>query len=470
MWGEFRNIWTLMFILILPVTLGYLLNKKNLIIHLYWKLPLLASFGMYLFIIVLFWSVLRLITDITIMELFLVSHYIIAISYTINILFILYTNYRKKNVHQEMLFYNEEKNSLTYHQLKSSLTEKLFQDYFLLLGKQLMLTSFNIYELNNSEPIFSVGESRPIFSAQEIEKKLNEKSLLLLENKKLFILKISIKDANNYILVLEREPSFKERETEKIQKEIEQIFSSLIDHEELLELKNIVEDRPYTALEKSVYLRELELADLYHDMISRYLHDEVQQNLLSLQYMSHYVSDIETIQKRIKKVVLETESSIKRKTIQWEGLPKTNDSLENLLDKLYKTLRYQYVQVIRKEIMVNSILFAEETSAIQSLLYRCIKELMINIFKHSKAKKFTIKLTNDKNKWYLLVKDDGIGSEYNINETNQFGLVSLYRQITLVNGEMDISTKKNNGFTVKINLPAFVHEEEEQNNESNHRR
>lgn len=458
-WGEFRNSWTLFFLLILPVILGYLFNKNNLIIHRYWKLSLLTSIGLYILAIALLWGVLRVTTAITTMELFLASHYFIAIGFIINILFIFYSNYRKKSVYNEMDSFEEEKSALTYFQLKNSLTEKIFQNTYFLLEKQFKVNGLAIFD--NNEPLFLSGDSDSTFSIDEINEKLNHKSTLQLDNKKLLIFKMSTKAANAYIFILNRHIPFNDNEMKMIQKEIEPFISFLIDYEDLLRLKTRLEDRPYTALEKSVYFREMEIADLYHDMISRYLHDEVQQNILSLQHMSYHLSDVQTIQERIEEVVSQTEHSIREKTIQWEGLPKTNQPLGESLDKLYKTLRYQYAQVIKKEIRVDSTAFAKENSAVQSLLYRSIKECMINTFKHSKAECFTIQLTREADKWHLLVKDDGIGTDYTINKTNRFGLVSLYRQIHLFNGEMKIYSQKNNGFKVRITLPSFVHEEEE---------
>ena len=56
----------------------------------------------------------------------------------------------------------------------------------------------------------------------------------------------------------------------------------------------------------------------------------------------------------------------------------------------------------------------------------------------------------------IIVEDDGIGFEgelINYNNNEHFGLIMLNERIVLLSGKMEITSKKNQGTRIVINLP-----------------
>lgn len=87
-------------------------------------------------------------------------------------------------------------------------------------------------------------------------------------------------------------------------------------------------------------------------------------------------------------------------------------------------------------------------------MYRLIKELTTNAFKHSHGSQIWIKLTQHMEQVELTVEDDGVGldpTEYKHNSAHK-GLYSIQDQIALLEGKMSFDMRKPHGLKIQIIL------------------
>jgi PAS domain S-box-containing protein len=98
------------------------------------------------------------------------------------------------------------------------------------------------------------------------------------------------------------------------------------------------------------------------------------------------------------------------------------------------------------------------TDHIKILLYRCVRELLINIAKHAQAKNVRIAFTRDNDNMKIVVKDDGKGFDTSRLEGKPkgFGLFSIRERLTHIGGVFDIQSVSNKGTTVTLLAPLEI--------------
>ena len=90
------------------------------------------------------------------------------------------------------------------------------------------------------------------------------------------------------------------------------------------------------------------------------------------------------------------------------------------------------------------------------ILYRIICELIANTIKHASATKIDINLFYRRNELELIYTDNGIGFDIEATETSSsgMGLSNIRSRIKSLNGNIDIFSQPEEGFNVKISIPA----------------
>jgi PAS domain S-box-containing protein len=92
---------------------------------------------------------------------------------------------------------------------------------------------------------------------------------------------------------------------------------------------------------------------------------------------------------------------------------------------------------------------------VKILLYRSVRELLINIAKHAHANVVSVALSKDDSNIKIVVEDDGKG--FNISclggKSTGFGLFSVRERITHIGGKFDIQSAKNKGTRVTLLAP-----------------
>jgi PAS domain S-box-containing protein len=102
--------------------------------------------------------------------------------------------------------------------------------------------------------------------------------------------------------------------------------------------------------------------------------------------------------------------------------------------------------------------FKPLTYPMKILLYRSIRELLINISKHAKAEAVKISLTKLNNEICITVEDDGIGFEpsllkNSLQKPKGFGLFSIRERLAHIGGRFRIESVKGKGTKVTMLAP-----------------
>ena len=114
-----------------------------------------------------------------------------------------------------------------------------------------------------------------------------------------------------------------------------------------------------------------------------------------------------------------------------------------------------------------SVLFDDATGAVamvdgvEAVLYRSVRELLINVAKHAKASHARVSFHRDDDRVVLVVSDDGCGFDSaNFHETlagtHSFGLSSIYERVINIGGVMDIVSSHGLGTTVTLVMPCAI--------------
>lgn len=89
---------------------------------------------------------------------------------------------------------------------------------------------------------------------------------------------------------------------------------------------------------------------------------------------------------------------------------------------------------------------------IQLVLYRVSQELLTNAQKHSQANQVSLSITEKNGIILLDYIDDGVGFDTTTGYSG-LGLESIKGRVNAINGSVDFRSVKNEGLTVKINIP-----------------
>jgi signal transduction histidine kinase len=88
-------------------------------------------------------------------------------------------------------------------------------------------------------------------------------------------------------------------------------------------------------------------------------------------------------------------------------------------------------------------------------IYRIVQEITHNMVKHSKAGKFRVELTIDKDMVRLATADDGIGFSENVKMKKEtgLGLLNLQSRTDVLGGELSIESAEGKGTRYLIEIP-----------------
>jgi two-component system NarL family sensor kinase len=99
----------------------------------------------------------------------------------------------------------------------------------------------------------------------------------------------------------------------------------------------------------------------------------------------------------------------------------------------------------------------ELSPQVAATVYRCARECLANIVKHSRAGHATVHLTGDSTTVRLRITDDGIGlpaSGTDRRAEGHIGLHLLHDAAADLGGVMRVSSGIHGGTTVELDLPA----------------
>jgi len=92
-------------------------------------------------------------------------------------------------------------------------------------------------------------------------------------------------------------------------------------------------------------------------------------------------------------------------------------------------------------------------ASITETLVRTLTESLTNIANHAKAQTVDVDITAQDKNIILTIKDDGIGFDTSSIPSGHYGILGIKERIRLVNGNVQIQSKKDNGTTIRIDIP-----------------
>jgi PAS domain S-box-containing protein len=92
----------------------------------------------------------------------------------------------------------------------------------------------------------------------------------------------------------------------------------------------------------------------------------------------------------------------------------------------------------------------------KALLFRWVRELMMNILKHAKARKMTVSLNRTHNQLAVIVEDNGIGFDTSLlkkrPDTVGFGLFSIRERLAAIGGTFDLWSEPGRGTRLTLSV------------------
>ena len=218
-------------------------------------------------------------------------------------------------------------------------------------------------------------------------------------------------------------------------------------------------------------LRILEVQEKERSRIARELHDSSLQNLTHLIHtieLSCLFIDQDPIRAKLelsscsqnlKKIIDEIRDTI------FNLRPMTFDDLgfRECIENYITNLKVQFKDC---EILysIEDIKFKEEYNGQEEYslflvtTYRVLQEALLNALKHSHADKVELYVKNMDDKILVQIIDNGNGflvDEVIKNKEKHFGISIMQERIYLLNGNIDIDSKLNEGTNIKIVIPKL---------------
>jgi signal transduction histidine kinase len=198
--------------------------------------------------------------------------------------------------------------------------------------------------------------------------------------------------------------------------------------------------------------------------ISRELHDDIGQalmaHMLNLRNLQIEAStNNKAIEQRLNELIADTQQTLNKMRLL----------AQDLRPPLLDTLDFKVaVQTFCQEAGARSGLtvtidvdenLGEFSDVYTITLYRFLQETITNVIKHSKATQLWVELSRDENDITLTVQDNGIGfSEEGLPGNNGIGITGLNERLTIVGGELKISSSATKGTIISAHLPFPVSE------------
>ncbi len=216
-----------------------------------------------------------------------------------------------------------------------------------------------------------------------------------------------------------------------------------------------------TAKEKQAFgLKIIEAQEEERRRLSREIHDGPAQMLANILLRSEIIErvlhddsvkaaidELQSVRKMIRSSLYEV-----RKII-YDLRPMALDDLG-----LIPTIRKYIANLIDfHQIDIDFVFLGEEkrlNDKYEVALFRLMQESVQNAIKHANPTLIQVKLQIQKKNIIMIIKDNGKGFDVNIKNENSFGLVGMRERVDMLGGEIDISSKQNEGTTVIIRVPG----------------
>ncbi|MBC9795203.1 tetratricopeptide repeat-containing sensor histidine kinase [Sinomicrobium weinanense] len=159
-----------------------------------------------------------------------------------------------------------------------------------------------------------------------------------------------------------------------------------------------------------------------------------------------------TFHTEVNKIISNVDKSLKElRRIAHNLMPESllRTGLEGALEDLCKSYETASFKVDYQPYEIRTTL----TDSEQLTIYRIVQELLNNALRHSKASLVIIQCSQNENRFYITVEDDGKGFDPEAPKHKKgLGLRNLENRVKTMDGTLEIVSGKNEGTTVNIEL------------------
>lgn len=189
-------------------------------------------------------------------------------------------------------------------------------------------------------------------------------------------------------------------------------------------------------------------ADL-HDGLSQLI-ALAQMKLAGLTRTAAVDKQLEKPLEEVRKVIEEANRSVRSMTCQLSP-PSLNDAgLEPTLRWLCDDVQARYGLSIRFEDDGRPQPAGEKTRAV---LYRSVRELLINAAKHARSTLVRVVVAHDKHALCIRVEDDGVGMDPAVARSKGSGLYYIRERLGFLGGSMRVESGSEKGTKIHLRVP-----------------
>ncbi len=201
-------------------------------------------------------------------------------------------------------------------------------------------------------------------------------------------------------------------------------------------------------------LHQLQQEEILKSDFANFLHDDILQDLLAIKNMMNKAHRPD-----IQDIIIETldglNTHIRQQMQDYHPVILKNltvkENYQNLIESVAYTFPHRSIAV---SFDCSDSLFL--VAPYNVLIYRLLKELLTNVYKHSNGSRTWITLSQEKGIINLSVSDNGTAVVESINASDERahkGLASIKEQINHIGGTITFSNNTPNGICVQIIIP-----------------
>lgn len=194
--------------------------------------------------------------------------------------------------------------------------------------------------------------------------------------------------------------------------------------------------------------------------IATVLHDRIGYSMVSMARSIRKLYDVfpqHPVRKDIEEVTSEMEKLIKDvRSFTFEISPTLlyEVGLEAALETLGEDMFFKHKIKFVISVSGKDNKLPKDTNI---LLFQMVRELFVNIVKHAKASRVSVKIRRGIKKYQIVVEDDGVG--FNMDKKKDFrgfsgvGLFSIRERLTSIGGQLSIVSSSDEGTIASIVVP-----------------
>lgn len=108
---------------------------------------------------------------------------------------------------------------------------------------------------------------------------------------------------------------------------------------------------------------------------------------------------------------------------------------------------------------IDNGIFRPISDSVKPLLYRFVRELLMNVIKHADAESVSVTLSQDHFNTHIVVQDDGVGFDMTtvtVSDMGGFGLYSIRERARAIGGTFEIQSSIGEGTKASVILPIEI--------------